>query len=542
MLSSHLSRVHSFLARFLAEPASPDFSRLPLVARQATDWQLVARIRVSPAGFQWFDPASGVRCTKLTDERSPVGNTGTLHDYSTPSISHLSARGRHFALLTARGRWALASYERGMGLRGYVTIPDRLQPGHDTCCIPSSRAETPTVFYVCRGRVLRKFEVQGSECVEVTTRPFPKQFSARELPDEDGGRLQVDLLGLVCDAKDRWFAMQSRVGGGPHSAAVLWDAQTDTTIRLTPRDLGLTGDLGIIGIAVVHDGRYVHLVTDNDPSRAFKQTTSLWYDLETRMRSDRYDATLAYSGHDAIVRDGVVTFDANSSELDLLIHRAPRSGIRRNGQAVEPMLFERPPAGRNRVHQAYHVHAPWAVGASPSTRWVMPSDYGEVLCTLGTWVRRGERWECTVTGFGAPAYGRSAESVMSCVLAPIDRSGYNVTLRRLATAAALSAPWQWAFDPATSRLSVTLLDGEPHDRILLFAAPSGIGLIQFVREDGREARHLVHHGSAWRGWDDGYWATPRACVSPDASLVMWTSNMGRFRGRTDVYVAEVPLV
>lgn len=65
--------------------------------------------------------------------------------------------------------------------------------------------------------------------------------------------------------------------------------------------------------------------------------------------------------------------------------------------------------------------------------------------------------------------------------------------------------------------------------------------VAFVRADGTESRLLLHHYSVLpsRGADQ-YFSTPRALVSPDGALVMFTSNMNN-SPRTDVFLAEVPL-
>jgi hypothetical protein len=534
----------SRLAGRFAPPRLADFARLPVVARQPADWQLAAQIRVSPADFRWHDPVSGVRCTKVTSENSPGRNTRASHDYAIPHISWMWGNGMHTLFFYAEGASAhywIAEYERGVGVRRRTAIPQELQPIHDTALTPSANRETPTTFYVSRWRTIHKFEAIGGTIREIKSGRFPRTFSPAEVPDEDSGRLQVDLLQLQVDGSDRWFSMMSRAAGGPHSSVVLWDSQSNEVWRISPRAAGLRGDLGLQGGAVIMRGTHAHLGTDGDPAAQYGQQTAFWVDLATRQMSARYDAAVAYTGHGCVLWDGIATFDANSSSLDLLVHRAPAAAMRRAATPLAGGLFSRPPAGRTRLAQSWHMHAPWGVGTSPATRWVMPSDYGDIRCTLGPWREDGRLFTATVTDFGSPGYGRAAANVMSCVLVSRRELGYNVTLRRRATRAEIRGPWEWSFDATSNALTVSLLDGEPDERIALFATPSGVGLIQFVREDGAEARHAVHHMSMYRDWQDGYWSLPRACVSPDGSLVLWTSNMGRGRGRTDVYVADMPL-
>ena len=60
--------------------------------------------------------------------------------------------------------------------------------------------------------------------------------------------------------------------------------------------------------------------------------------------------------------------------------------------------------------------------------------------------------------------------------------------------------------------------------------------IAFIRVDGSELRLVAHAYSL----ASSYWTTPRATVSPDGLVVMWTSDMGVSGGRGDVFAAEVP--
>lgn len=66
------------------------------------------------------------------------------------------------------------------------------------------------------------------------------------------------------------------------------------------------------------------------------------------------------------------------------------------------------------------------------------------------------------------------------------------------------------------------------------ALDDAIGFLQLTGE----LRFLAHHYAAN---SPSYYRAPRACLSPDGRMVVFTSPMGPETNRTDVYVAEVPL-
>ena len=63
--------------------------------------------------------------------------------------------------------------------------------------------------------------------------------------------------------------------------------------------------------------------------------------------------------------------------------------------------------------------------------------------------------------------------------------------------------------------------------------------IALMRLDGSDARLVAHHYSldAERQYD----AMPKATISPDGKLIIFSSNMNDSDGRVDVFAVEIPL-
>jgi hypothetical protein len=69
--------------------------------------------------------------------------------------------------------------------------------------------------------------------------------------------------------------------------------------------------------------------------------------------------------------------------------------------------------------------------------------------------------------------------------------------------------------------------------------------IGYIRADAGDIRLVAHHYSAITnqaaaGGADSYWSQPHAHVSPDGTLIMFTSNMNG-TSRVDTFLAEVPV-
>ena len=95
----------------------------------------------------------------------------------------------------------------------------------------------------------------------------------------------------------------------------------------------------------------------------------------------------------------------------------------------------------------------------------------------------------------------------------------------------------WAFD-----------DGDPTGRVSFFAPTTLHRAVGVRRLDGTDERLLCHNYSWGLLLDpndgklkDDYNDQPQATTSPDGKLVMFHSNMGKWDGREDVFVAEVPV-
>jgi hypothetical protein len=63
--------------------------------------------------------------------------------------------------------------------------------------------------------------------------------------------------------------------------------------------------------------------------------------------------------------------------------------------------------------------------------------------------------------------------------------------------------------------------------------------VALLRLDGSDARLVCHHYSL--DAEERYEAMPKATISPDGKLVMFSSNMNDSDGRIDVFAAEVPV-
>src|SRR5207249_7975014 len=63
------------------------------------------------------------------------------------------------------------------------------------------------------------------------------------------------------------------------------------------------------------------------------------------------------------------------------------------------------------------------------------------------------------------------------------------------------------------------------------------GMISIVRLSPLDVRLIAAHDSVVSNYDQ----FPKSTLSPDGKFVMWTSDMNDSRGRTDVFIAKLPV-
>ena len=135
--------------------------------------------------------------------------------------------------------------------------------------------------------------------------------------------------------------------------------------------------------------------------------------------------------------------------------------------------------------------------------------------------------------------------------ADVDIGGGRVPYYRVAAATAMAEPvldfdgYQSAFHMAAQWLQGDLAAPPGTDQWILISFYGGLEgggplvdrALGFFRLDGAGGFRFLGHSYTSAGGD--YWSFPRATISPDGELVMFTSDRGT--ARTDVFLAEVPV-
>ena len=164
--------------------------------------------------------------------------------------------------------------------------------------------------------------------------------------------------------------------------------------------------------------------------------------------------------------------------------------------------------------------------------------------------RGGRLWNCRCPLFTGPdlSFGFSFNPATPRIASAIrDRilQRYDTELMAVANTGAFPKSFSalgaetFFYDAPKTRVYVWLPDGESPAGGVEIKAPALVhDAIALLRLDGSEARLVAHHYSL--DAERQYQAMPKATISPDGKLIIFSSNMNDRDGRVDVFAFEVP--
>lgn len=471
-------------------------SQLPLASRQLPQFQNYTGASLA-AGASYLDPVTGVRIWKVTDANTPVANSAAAHDYASGAVqaSHVWGNNQHTLLVNVSGHY-LVDFTRGVGFANWRPAPG---VNADLCFTFSQNPATPRIAYFVSGNTLHRYNTQTNTLAD--SGHFPKSFASVT---------SAPLLWLQQDKNDGWFVMMPN----DQSAVIAWNSSTDVTQVITPGALDEPH--------LDKDGRYVALLTGS--------VAPDWriYDLQTKILG----APISKQTHLEALRSYFISSDPDLSTGPQYYYD-PATGIQVSTLSASQLS----PDGQHRSGQWVQPDAQLP-GGSLLKQWYLWSGFDDGVVTPGTWTLSSGQIYWTTPSW-APAYEKQSIGVRS--VRQLVTGDSSRVARQLAPATSVAAMTEGSFyyDAAASRVYVWMVGGgSPSGGVELRAPGTVHDGIAFVRMDGSEVRLLAHHYSHQ---PSNYWDIPRATVSPDGTLVLFTSNMNHSGGRYDMFVAEVPM-
>lgn len=472
----------------------PNLGALPIANRQLPLFESYSA-RSLAANASYLDPVTGVRVWKMTSATVPVAQSAAQHDYSggPVQISREWGTGQHTVLSFQAGSHYLADFRRGSGFSNWRDFPNTsMQLGFTFAQNPA----TPRIAYYTQGSTLRRYNVATG--ADEPSGFFPKSFSAQT---------GTVITWLQSDKNDEWFVMMP----ADQSKVIAWNSRTN---QLLTRSISTLDEPHL-----EKDGRYVMMINAGSSANMYT------WDLVTN------------------------TATGNSGRLGVHV-----DGVRRYFHAQDPDLSSGPqfymdPATSQTVNtltahelSAYLQHraGQWVqsdteLGGNLLKQWILWSGYEDGPVSTGGWSLHSGSIYSTPVSFIYEQAVSGVQSVRQFVAG--DGSRVQRQLSKASSIAAMS-DGSFYFDAAADRVYVWAQGGgSPAGRVSLRAPGKAHDAIAFVRLDGSETRLLAHHYSVNPGYD----ASPKATLSPDGKLVMFTSNMNDSDARNDVFVVEVPL-
>jgi uncharacterized protein YjdB len=478
--------------------AAADPTALPVAARQLPDFATYVGGTLR-AGQSYMEPVSGVRVWKLTDNATPVANNEGMHDYSSGTVQVSRGWGANSAThtihLTVAGGY-LVDLTRGVGLSNWRRFG---APNTDLCFTFSQLPATPQIAYYTNGTSLYKINTATMQLDN--TGGFPKSFASLT---------GSNLTWLQQDKSDTWFVMMPQDA----SRIIAWNRLTNETRTVV-----------VPGLNEPHldkDGRYVMAATNDEPN-----SWRLW-DLQTGTLS----GGISKEVHPEFVRTLVSSMDPNTNlgQQYLFDPRTMQQTTVLTGSRMSP----------NQQHRA----GQWVQsdaelpGGDLRKQWVLWSGYSDGIGSASNWaLTGGQVYQATpsVLNYDNRQSTVGVQSVRQYVTGSTTRVARQLT-RVTSQAALVEGSFYW--DAAVNRLYVWAQGGgSPAGRVeVRYPAwvHDGLG---FMRVDGSEVRFLAHHYSV----APTYWDAPRATISADGKLALFSTNMNAAGGRPDAFAVEVPI-
>ena len=474
-----------------------DPSQLPIAAGQVPLFQRYVGGTLR-AGASYPDPVTRARVTKLTDSGTPIRNEKGLHHYASgpAQISRAWGDGFHTINVTAGGRDYLVDYRRGGSIANWRPLE---VSGPDLSFTFSLDPATARMAFVVRDRKLQRFDT--ARMVFANNGRFPKDFSA--LGDDY-------LVWLQTDQRDEWFVMMLQNGG----RVVAWNSKTDQLRVLSVVDLDEPH--------LERDGRYIFVARESD-----------WLIWDLRTNTQSTPRRTPFRGHPGAFRSLFAASEGDNNPATLWRHD-PATG-------KSATIWTGEQSGNGGQHRADQWIMPDAELRGDLTRqWFLQTVHDEGEANAGEWRRQqGEVFVATVRDWGA-AYGKPGIGIRAIRQTRAnDPTSFMATLTSVPNENALSEG-TFHYDAETSRVFVWMRGGgNPSGRVAIKSPALVHDAMALLRLDGSEARLLAHHYSldAERQYD----AMPKATISPDGQLVVFSSNMNDSDGRVDVFAVELPV-
>jgi hypothetical protein len=179
------------------------------------------------------------------------------------------------------------------------------------------------------------------------------------------------------------------------------------------------------------------------------------------------------------------------------------------------------------------------LGGTLTRQWLLQTVHDEGVATAGDWtLERDQVYSAPVSGWGS-AYGKPTIGIRAVrQFALNDKTQFASSLAEVAEFSALGEG-TFFYDAAKTRIYAWLDGGgSPAGRVEIKAPALVHDAIALMRLDGSEARLVAHHYSL--DAERQYQAMPKATISPDGKLIIFSSNMNDRDGRVDVFAVDVP--
>lgn len=482
----------SCLAETAAEP-----SRLPEANRQIPLFQKY-RGRELRAGQSYSDPVTGARVTKLTDSSTPAANENGLHHYSSGpvQISREWGEGFHTINVTAAGGDYLVDYQRGGTLSNWRRVSFT---GPDLSFGFSFDLAAPRMAYAIRDRILQRYDT--AQMKAANSGLFPKSFAPL---------VNDELAWLQYDRNDEWFVLMAQTSG----KLIAWNSRTDQTLTLAVKNLDEPH--------LERDGRFVFVAQDAD-----------WLVWDLVKNTTRGPFAKPFRGHPGAFRSLFAASEGDNNPGTLWRHDPVAQ--------ANATIYTGEQAGNGGQHRGDQwVMSDKELGGDLKKQWLLQTVHDEGEATAGPWrVHRNEIYSAPVSGWGS-VYGKPEIGVRAIrQRAADDKTRFTASLTPVTSVDAVTEG-TFFYDAANIRVYAWLVGGgTPAGRVEVRAPALVHDAIALLRLDGTEARLLAHHYSL--DAERQYQAMPKATISPDGKLVIFSSNMNDRDGRVDVFAVELPV-
>lgn len=476
--------------------AAADPTLLPGAARQLPQFQQYAGASLA-AGMSYNDPVTGVRVWKVTSATVPVANSQATHDYSSGplQVSRDWGTNQHTVLVNV-GSHYLVDFTRGVGFSNWRRTP---AVNSDLCFTFSFAPSTPRIAYYVSGTTLHRYDTRTNTVADSGN--FPKSFASVTT---------APLLWLQQDRNDQWFVMMP----SDQSLIIAWNSTTNVTQVIHASSIDEPH--------LDRDGGYVAVdLTTASPDWAL-------YDLQTQSMG----APISKQTHLEALRSAFVSHNPDLSSGPQYYYDPLAAH-----QVTTLTAAQLSPDLQHRSGQWIQSEAQLP-GGSLTKQWYLWSGYSDGVVTDGGWTLSTGQIYWTAPNWG-PAYAKPTIGVQS-VRQLVDGAPSQVA-RQLVRASSVDAMTEGSFyyDAGASRVYVWAAGGgSPTGRVELRAPGTVHDGIAFVRQDGSDVRLLAHHYSHS---PNRYWDVPRATVSADGKVVLFSSNQNDSAGRIDLFLVEVPI-